>query len=400
MLKDAEAHEAANTSDATEYQALSLIIIATVMLICVIISLVITRMITRPLKELQGLMQRAEKGDLTLEAQYDSKDEIGTINRSFNSMLVSLRAMMMAVSESAEMLSASSQQMSASAEQTTLASRMIAETSNEIASGFEEQNLNITRTTQAVMAMTNDISQVEQSSYEMANLMGQASEFTDRGAVAVEDIIYQMKQIKTGVSESKEIVGNLAGLSEQINTIITTINEIAAQTNLLSLNASIEAARAGEHGRGFAVVAGEIRKLSEATGRSSLQITGIITSILQQTGRAMESMEVSSEVVTHGVARSSLVSDAFSEIQASIKEAAQQTADIRAAIEHISQESQGVTEAMEQVNAISIAGAEGVQDTSAASEEQLSAMEEMTSSSQYLATLAEELQKSMSFFRL
>ncbi|MCL6601736.1 MAG: methyl-accepting chemotaxis protein [Paenibacillus sp.] len=400
LLKGAESHNAANTSDANRFQTLSFVIIAVVLILCVLISFVITRLITKPLKELQELMQRAEQGDLTVSALYNSKDEIGVINGSFNRMLVSLRTMMLGVAESAEMLSASSEEMSASSEQTTLASQLIAETSGEIASGFEEQTANISRTSQAVQAMSEDISSVNQTTSEMSSLMGIVAESTDRGAVAVDEIIDQMKEIDASVSGSQVIVNNLANLSEEINTIITTINGIASQTSLLSLNASIEAARAGEQGRGFAVVAGEIRKLSEATGKSSLQITDIITHIQQQTESAMKSMARGSQLVSQGVTQSNLVSQAFSEIQASIKDATLQTADIRTAVEHISRESVGVKEAMEQVNVISNAGAEGIQDTSAASQEQLSAMEEMTSSAQYLATLAEDLQKSLSSFKL
>jgi methyl-accepting chemotaxis protein len=189
-------------------------------------------------------------------------------------------------------------------------------------------------------------------------------------------------------------------LSAEINTIITTINGIATQTNLLSLNASIEAARAGEHGLGFAVVAGEIRKLAEATGRSSLQITEIITDIQQQTGSAVESMALGSELVSLGVAQSEVVTLAFEEIQESIKAAALQTEEIREAVGHVSEESRAVSVAMEQVSDISRRGVEDVQDTSAASEEQLTAMGEMSLSAQYLATLAEDLQKELARFKL
>lgn len=109
------------------------------LLLSIVLSIIITRLITRPLKELQGLMKRAEEGDLTASAAYRSRDEIGQINTSFNTMLDGLKNMMRGVSESAEILSASSQQMSASADQTAHASQMIAETSGEIAAGFDVQ---------------------------------------------------------------------------------------------------------------------------------------------------------------------------------------------------------------------------------------------------------------------
>ncbi|WP_339317407.1 methyl-accepting chemotaxis protein [Paenibacillus sp. FSL R10-2734] len=400
LLKGAGEHNSESAATAKSMKTKSIILISFSWIICIVLSVAIIRLITKPLKELQGLMKRAENGDLTVIATYTAKDEIGQINSSFNNMLESLRKMMQGIAESAELLSASSQEMSASAEQTSLASQMIAESSGEIAAGFDEQTESINRTSQSIQAMTNDISAVESSSLEMSDLMGVASGSTDRGVIAVDNIIEQMKEIDSSVTQSQVIVSNLGQLSQEINTIITTINEIATQTNLLALNASIEAARAGEHGRGFAVVAGEIRGLAEATRNSSLKVTDIITHIQKQTDSAVESMALGSELVSNGVVQSQLVSQAFHEIQSSIKEATQQTEEIREAVAHVSLESQGVAAAMEQVNAISNKGAVGVQDTSAASQQQLSAMEEMSASAQYLAVLAEDLQKTLARFSL
>lgn len=400
MLKGAGEYNLDSTATANSSKMYSILLITSSWVICILLSVVIIRRITKPLNELQVLMKRAEEGDLTAKATYKSKDEIGQINSSFNNMLESLRKMMQGVAESAELLSASSQEMSASAEQTSLASQMIAVSSSEIASGFEEQTDSINRTSNSIQSMNNDISAVENSSFEMTDLMGVAYRSTDRGVTAVDSILEQMKEINANVSQSHEIVGNLGSLSQEIDTIITTINGIATQTNLLALNASIEAARAGEHGRGFSVVANEIRSLSEATRNSSLKVTDIITHIQQQTETAVESMAVGSDLVSQGVAQSQLVSKAFQEIQSSIHDATQQTVDIREAIAHVLQESQGIVVAMEQVNAISNKGAEGVQDSSAATQEQLSAMEEMAASAQYLSVLAEDLQKSLSRFKL
>ncbi|WP_339312899.1 methyl-accepting chemotaxis protein [Paenibacillus sp. FSL M7-0896] len=400
FIQDASAHNTRTADSAKSSVTLSSVLIALALLLSIVLSVIITRLITGPLKELQGLMKRAEEGDLTASAAYRSKDEIGQINTSFNTMLDGLKNMMRGVSESAEILSASSQQMSASADQTAHASQMIAETSGEIAAGFDVQAESITLTTQSVRTMSYEIAEARYSGQEMSRLMEQAASSTERGVDAVEQILAQMREIDSSVSASRQIVGNLGSLSEEINTIITTINEIATQTNLLSLNASIEAARAGEHGRGFAVVAGEIRKLAEATGTSSLQITEIINHIRQQTASAVESMEQGSGIVSHGVAQSEVVSEAFTAIQTSIKAASEQTEQITEVIGHVAQESEEVARSMSTVNEISRKGAADVQGTSEASLEQLTAMGEMSSSAQYLATLAEDLQKHLARFRL
>ncbi|WP_187355148.1 methyl-accepting chemotaxis protein [Paenibacillus tengchongensis] len=400
LLADAEAQNKLNASSAASSRTTNSIIITAAWILIILISVVITRLITKPLRELQGLMKQAEAGDLSVTAHYNSRDEIGQINQSFNRMLGSLRTMMQGIAESAEMLSASSQEMSASSEQTARASQLIAETSGEIAAGFEVQAQMIGRTASSVKTMAEEMYTMERSGGEMAALMEEAAGSTERGAEAVELILDQMQRIDSSVSGSQDVVVNLGSLSQEINTIITTINEIATQTNLLSLNASIEAARAGEHGRGFAVVAGEIRQLAEATGKSSQRITEIITHIQVQTAEAVDAMAKGSAQVSDGVAHSGLVAKAFAEIQQSIGAARRQAEGIQQAIGYISRESQGVTEAMEEASRISRKGADDVQDTSAASEEQLSAMGEMSHSAQYLATLAENLQKELGRFKL
>ncbi|SEU01239.1 methyl-accepting chemotaxis protein [Paenibacillus sp. NFR01] len=386
--------------DADSAKLVNIIVMLAAAIVTVGISVLIARLITVPLKELQAMMKRAEEGDLTVAVTYTAKDELGVITASFNAMLGSLKRMMLGVSESAEMLSASSEEMSASAEQTARASQMIAENSSEIAVGFETQVEGIARTKHSVDVMADNIVSVNRSGEEMAVLMSKASALTDRGAEVVEQIIAQMGQIDESVAAGRETVQRLGHLSAEIDTIITTINEISSQTNLLSLNASIEAARAGEHGRGFAVVADEIRKLAEATGRSSLQITEIIRHIQTQTEQAVETMEIGSQQVAQGVAHSGFISETFGDIQQSIRETSQQTEEIRKAIAEISLESQDVATSVNQTDEIVRKGAGEVQDTSAASEEQLSAMSEMSMSAQHLATLAENLQKDIGRFKL
>lgn len=400
LVKDAEEHHEATLDRVQSSTTTSVLLIITALLLSVGLGFMIVRVIAKPLRDLQKLMERAEAGDLTVVAAYEAQDEIGQINTSFNTMLGSLKSMMQGVSESSEMLSASSQEMSASAEQTARASQLIADTSCEIAVSFGVQAETIDRTVQSVQGMAGDIAAAWRSSNEMSGLMGQAAASTDNGTGAVEIILEQMQEISSSVLSSREIVSRLGSLSGEIHTIITTINDIAAQTNLLSQNASIEAARAGEYGQGFVVVAEEIRKLAEATERSSLQVTDIITHIQRETGSAVQSMELGSELVAHGVAQSGVVARAFSEIQNSIQIAAQQTEEISSAVRNVSLEALSVSQAMEQASEVSRKGAGDVQNTSAASEEQLTAMGEMSLSAQDLAALAENLQKELARFKL
>ncbi|NJJ41738.1 methyl-accepting chemotaxis protein [Paenibacillus apii] len=400
LQQDAEKQYKDAMAKAENTRNLNIVLILVFTLLSLLAAFFIVRMITMPLAILRESMGKAEQGDLTSEAAYSSKDEIGQISGSFNGMLASLRRMLQSVSESAETLSASSEEMSASAEQTSLASNLIASTASELATGFETQIYSIAETNASIQAMAEDISTVESGSEQMSELMAKAADSADHGADKVTRIAEQMEQINANVTETQRIIVSLAELSGKISDIITTINGIAGQTNLLSLNASIEAARAGEVGRGFAVVAGEIRKLSEETAKSSLHITDIITQIQQQTGEAVESMAQGAKLATEGMAGSGEISEAFSEIVTSIQDAIRQTESIRKSVKHVAEESGDLVAVMEMVNEISQKGGAGVEDVSASSEEQMSAMEEMSGSARYLATLAEELQKNLAGFKL
>lgn len=400
LQQDAENTYQAASSQADQARNINIIMIAVYVLISMAASRLILGLITKPLAELRNLMSRAEKGDLTAMSSYSSRDEIGQIIQSYNAMMESLRRMLHSVSESAETLSASSEQMSASSEQTSLASNLIASTASELATGFEVQVNAIAETNASVQAMAEDIDSVQTGTGQMSELMALASNSADRGAEKVAWVSEQMTEINTSMTQSQDTIVSLARLSDQISEIITTINGIAGQTSLLSLNASIEAARAGEAGRGFAVVAGEIRKLSEETASSSLHITDIITQIQQQTREAVESMAGGARLASEGVEGSREIAEAFGQIVVSIQDAVQQMKKMNKSVSHVSGECSDLVEVMSMVNDVIQKGAAGVEDVSASSQEQMSAMEEMSSSARYVATVAEGLQKELSEFKL
>ncbi|KAA9004709.1 methyl-accepting chemotaxis protein [Paenibacillus spiritus] len=394
----------ANYKDANEkadqVRSISIALIVIFTLLSVLAVWYTSRLITKPLSILKKSIQEAQSGDLTASVPYRSRDEIGQISSSFNAMLESLRSMMRRVTETAMTLSSSSEQMTASAEQTSLASRLIAEAASEMAEGFVTQKSGIAETNASVRTMAEDLQSVEQGSVKMYELMNLAAQSADQGSGKVGQVSSQMSEINANVSSTREVISTLARLSDEIGVISTTINDIAGQTNLLSLNASIEAARAGEAGRGFAVVAGEIRKLADETAQSSLHIADIIGKIQTQTGQAVEAMAVGAELALEGVEGSREISGAFQEIVAAIGDAIQQTEAIARSVGQISGESGDLVDVMEVLADISSKGAASVEDVSASSEEQTSAMEEMTVSAKYLATLAEELQQQLERFKL
>lgn len=369
------------------------------LLVTSILGYVLSRMITRPIRDIQKVMKDAQEGDLTVRSSYHSKDELGQLNGSFNLMLESLQGLMRRIMESSEQVAASSQQLNASAEQTSQVTEQIVQAVGDVNNRMELQGQNVAATTQTISDMNAGIQHVVNHTQEVSttanHMVDQVVELNQQAKATIE----QMNEIAVKVDHLEEVLLLLNQRSDEIDKIVKAITDIAAQTNLLSLNASIEAARAGEEGRGFMVVANEVRKLADQSSRSADDIANLVHHIQEDTTQAMSSMNHVKIEMEDGLNRMHSTGNVFVNIKQAVEGIAGRIEEVFATMEQLSAGSEQINHTMIQINESAGQSIEHFQHISSSTQEQLAAMEEVASSAAHLSHLAEDMQNTTSQFK-
>ncbi|KKB73496.1 MULTISPECIES: methyl-accepting chemotaxis protein [Bacillus] len=389
-----------DTKEAGSIVMLLIIVIAAALILSVTCGLLMTRLIVRPIKEIQRLFAQTEQGDFTVKGTYQSKDEVGMLTASFNQMVAGVRSIIETVGETSHQVAASSQQLSASAEESTKASEYISSTIQELASGSEKQAESVESSRTIIKGMTEFAGRISSNAEKAASTAGESAQMSIEGTKAIEKVGAQMTSINETVVSLSEAFKHLSDRSDEIGKITEVITSIAEQTNLLALNAAIEAARAGEQGKGFAVVADEVRKLAEQSAHSAEQITKLIAIIQNDTKETMNTVISATGEVKEGLVVVNEAGGAFRKIESSIKEAVAQINDVTALVRNLTAGTNEIETAISGVQEVAETAAESTQTVSAATQEQLASMEEIASSAQILAQNAEELQHLIEKFKI
>ena len=335
---------------------------AMVSLVAAAIGLVLSLSISRPMRRMVDRIGTIVKtNDLTDRIQDRRADELGDLARSFNGLLEKLHQIIVEVAGSTEGVAAASTQIAASAE--------------EMAAGMQRQSSQVAQISSAVEEMSASVNEVARKSNETATESRNSGDAAAEGGQIVRQTIEGMNAINDAVASSAQSVQELGKRGEQIGEIITVINDIADQTNLLALNAAIEAARAGEHGRGFAVVADEVRKLADRTTKATEEIAQSIKAIQQETSDAVHRMEAGTSHVKQGVERATRAGESLDQIVHSARQVAGMVNEIAAAAEEQSQASTEISRSIEEINAVASETSRGASESARAAA-QLSAQAE------------------------
>jgi len=350
--------------------------ILVLLVVCVLIGvtfvILFSRAMSAPLKRLSADAEQVAAGDLGVEVQVSSDDEIGQLAQSFEKMVNNLREMIGTLADSSAQVSESSSEMQTNAVQMADGAERVAIQAITVATASEEMS-----------ATSGDIAQNCQMAAEGAERANQAAE---HGTEVVAKSISVMHRIAERVQSSAKTVEALGRRSDEIGAIVGTIEDIADQTNLLALNAAIEAARAGEQGRGFAVVADEVRALAERTTKATREIGLMIKAIQSETKTAVSAMEEGVNEVEQGTEEATRSGEALRNIQEEINSLHMQVQQIATAAEEQTATTSEISNNIHTITDVAQNTVEGARKTSDAA--------------QHLSRLSAELERLVGQFKL
>ena len=406
------------------------------------------------MKETASVVTKVADGDLAVEVKPRSdRDAFGN---AFSQLLSGQRELIGKVKSVAANVSEASKQLTKAAEQTAQATQQITGTIQQVARGASEQSTSLQETATSVDQLSRAIDQIAAGSQEQAKAVDEATSVVEKVSAAIEAVtanaqagaeewdstagsaiggaqkthetVVGMDKIRKAMELVSARVTDLGERSGEIGKIVATIDDIAAQTNLLALNAAIEAARAGEQGRGFAVVADEVRKLAERSSVATKEIASLVNGTQSGVREAVTAMQQGSKEVEAGYKLAMDAGGALDDILSRSQNVKKQVAEISVAAQGLKNLGRDMVETIQKINKIveenaaateqmtasssvvsrSVEATAGVaEENSAASEEVSASVEEMSAqveealaAAQSLTGMSEQMEGAVSVFRV
>jgi methyl-accepting chemotaxis protein len=321
----------------------------------VVLAMLLTRSIVKPLGEALNAAENVARGDLTRPIETHGNDEVSRLLKALATMQQNLRQTLQSISGSATQLATAADELNA----VTLDSTQ----------SLQQQNNEIEQAATAVTQMTTAVEEVARNAVSTSDATRQSSESATLGQERVSDTVEAISALASDVQVTGGLVQSLASQSQDIGKVLDVIRAIAEQTNLLALNAAIEAARAGESGRGFAVVADEVRALAYRTQQSTQEIEQMVQGMRNGATQALDSMQASSSRAATTLAMAERAGEALQTITASVHQIHERNLVIASAAEEQAQVAREVDRNLVNIRDLSVRSATGADQTSASSHE-------------------------------
>lgn len=361
---------------------------------------IFSKIFTKPIVDLVGVANKIKDGDLTTKVNVEAKNEIGSLQESFNQMTISLYNVISSVNDTVNKIKSSSEELKINAMSTVHASEEISAIVTQVATGTEQQLRSVEDTSIVISDIGNKVKNVEDSSKNILKAVKHASHIAIEGSKSIEETKSTMDNIVIKSKTASSKISDLSNYTNSIGKMINYIDDISRQTNLLALNAAIEAARAGEHGRGFTVVADEIRKLAEQTGNASKEIVTIVSKIQQEMELVTTAMDEGIDEVDKGTIVINNTTKSFESIMIETEKISNTTDEFFNIVRMLSSQMENIEKAINKVSSVSQETGAGTQNILASTEEQTSAVYQINDSVDRLNEMNEELGQLVKGFKI
>lgn len=373
---------------------------AIVVLLAIIICFILGRRLMSPLVKVSTIIEEIANGDINADFGMvkETNDEIGLIIEKMKELTQSLGNIVGKIRNSSDTMSANSYELNDTSSQTLAANNEISKAVEDVAEGSTGMAASISKINENLLEMSNETKDINESVNEIRNQ-----------TVAVQDSSKIMNnKIKSMQNSSQKMDEGISAISKRIETVNTTVDkvsnivsvieEISSETNLLSLNASIEAARAGDAGKGFAVVAQEIRVLSDNTNTELENIKQIISSLVEECRYCVQASGTIVEDNAKEKEEIKAVLDEFGSLDEQIQKTAEKADEIEELVTAMIELNDDITKSSNSLTDVSAANAAATEEMNANIEELNAMMHGVSEMAGHMNNESDGLKEALSFF--
>lgn len=375
-------------------------IIAIVVLIAIIISFIMGRRLMRPLVKVSTIIEDVANGNIEADFSVvkESNDEIGLIIEKMKELTQSLGSIVGKIRNSSDTMSSNSYELNDTSSQTLAANNEISKAVEDVAEGSTGMAASISNINENLLEMSNETKDINASVDEIKNqtvAVQDSSKIMNDKIKSMQDSSHKMDEGISAISKRIETVNTTV---DKVSNIVSVIEEISSETNLLSLNASIEAARAGDAGKGFAVVAQEIRVLSDNTNTELENIKQIISSLVEECRYCVQASGTIVEDNAKQKEEIKAVLDEFGSLDEQIQKTAEKADEIEELVTAMIELNDDITKSSNSLTDVSAANAAATEEMNANIEELNAMMHGVSEMAEHMNNESDGLKEALSFF--
>ena len=376
-------------------------IIAIVVIIAIIISFIMGRRLMRPLVKVSTIIEDVANGNIEADFSVvkESNDEIGLIIEKMKELTQSLGSIVGKIRNSSDTMSSNSYELNDTSSQTLAANNEISKAVEDVAEGSTGMAASISKINENLLEMSNETKDINASVDEIKNqtvAVQDSSKIMNDKIKSMQDSSHKMDEGISAISKRIETVNTTV---DKVSNIVSVIEEISSETNLLSLNASIEAARAGDAGKGFAVVAQEIRVLSDNTNTELENIKQIISSLVEECRYCVQASGTIVEDNAKQKEEIKAVLDEFGSLDEQIQKTAEKADEIEELVTAMIELNDDITKSSNSLTDVSAANAAATEEMNANIEELNAMMNGVSEMAGQMNDESDGLKEALSFFR-